>query len=81
MNANPDQLAGSRSPAGLPAKSAKNISQVSFVSPPATRLTWFSSYEEEWAAFLTVSSMKKTRPALSNGYSEALPRVWNIPCT
>ena len=77
MKPNQDQLAGIRN--SLPARtSAKNL-KVSSVDPPAIHRTWLTSYDEEWAAFLAESSLKKTRPGINNDEPEPLPRVWNTP--
>lgn len=79
MKANPDQPAGPRLKAGSPARMQPKIHKATDVGPPARRQTWFNSYDEEWAAFLTESSIKKCRPGINNEDPETLPRVWNIP--
>ena len=79
MNANTDQLAGQAPATDSPAKTSTIPSKVSSVDPPARRKTWFNSYDEEWAAFLAESSLKKTRPGINNDAPETLPRVWNSP--
>lgn len=79
MKANPDQPAGPRLKAALAAKSYTKSSKASAIGPPARRKTWFNSYDEEWAAFLAESSIKKSRSGLSSGVPESLPRVWNMP--
>ena len=79
MKAIPDQLAGPRLRADSPAKTYTKFHKVSSVSPPARRTTWFNSYDEEWAAFLAESSLKKSHSGINNESPEALPRVWNCP--
>ena len=53
--------------------------RISSPSHPKQHTTWFSSYDEEWAAFLAESSLKKTRPGINHEIPETLPRVWNSP--
>ncbi|MES2920648.1 MAG: hypothetical protein V4819_03835 [Verrucomicrobiota bacterium] len=79
MKANPDQPAGPRLKAAPTAKHYTKSHKASAVGPPARRKTWFSSYDEEWAAFLAESAMRKSRPGINSEDPEALPRVWNIP--
>ena len=79
MNAIPEPLAGPRLKADAPAKTYPKFHKVSAVSPPAKRTTWFNSYDEEWAAFLAESSLKKSHPGINNEAPETLPRVWNCP--
>jgi hypothetical protein len=79
MKATPDQPAGPRLKTAPAAKSNPKLPKASTVGPPARRKTWFNSYDEEWAAFLAESSIRKSRPGISSEDPEALPRVWNIP--
>lgn len=79
MKATPDQSAGPRLKAAPAAKNRSKIHKASSVGPPARRKTWFNSYDEEWAAFLAQSSIKKSRPGIHGEEPETLPRVWNIP--
>jgi hypothetical protein len=79
MKAIPDQPAGARIPIASPAGKRKDPRKVSHVDPPVKRKTWFSSYNEEWAAFLAEKSRMKSRPGLSESEPELLPRVWNCP--
>ena len=41
--------------------------------------TGFKSYDEEWAAFLAESSIRKTQSGINHEVPETLPRVWNHP--
>ena len=79
MKATPDPSAGPRLKAAPAAKIHPKFHKASSVGSPASRKTWFKSYDEEWAAFLAQSSSKKSRPGIHNEEPEALPRVWNIP--
>jgi hypothetical protein len=79
MNADPDQLAAPRykiNPSGKPSSKPEKAVPV---DPPEPHTTWFKNYDEEWAAFLAESSLKKTHPGLGNCDPETLPRVWNCP--
>lgn len=53
--------------------------QIPAVSPPERHVSWFSNYDEEWAAFVNEHSISKTRPGINNEEPEPLPRVWNCP--
>jgi len=79
MNANPDQLKGTRPKAGPTGRNQTEFTKVFNVDPPAQRKTWFKDYDEEWAAFLTEKSLGKSKPGLNKADSETLPRVWNSP--
>ena len=79
MKANPDQLAGTRLKADPPATPHSKFHKASSVAPAARCTTWFNSYDEEWAALLAESSLKKSHPGLKNNDPETLPRVWNSP--
>jgi hypothetical protein len=79
MNANPDQLAAPRLKADSSAETYQKSHKVSSVGPPASRKAWFNNYDEEWAAFLAKSALKKSHPGINNEDPETLPRVWNSP--
>jgi hypothetical protein len=79
MNANPDQPVDDRLQAASSTLRKLEKSKASSVDPPATRKTWYHSYDEEWADFLAKSSMKKARPGINHEEPEPLPRVWNAP--
>lgn len=79
MNADPDQLAGPRHKANSLGKPSSKTEKAAPVDPLDSRKTWFKNYDEEWAAFLAESSLKKTRSGLGNSNPETLPRVWNCP--
>jgi hypothetical protein len=79
MKAIPDRPAGARIPIAPPAGKRTDPRKVSQVDPPVKRKTWFSSYNEEWAAFLAEKSKMKSRPGLNESEPELLPRVWNCP--
>ena len=79
MKAIPEPFAGPRLKADSPAKTYTKFHKVSAVGPPARRTTWFTSYDEEWAAFLAESSLRKSHPGINNEAPEVLPRVWNCP--
>ena len=79
MKAKPDQLAGSRPAAGSPGQ-LHPASPAGFpVDPPIKRESWFSSYDEEWSAFLAEKSIHKNRPGINHDDTDAQPRVWNMP--
>ncbi len=79
MNANPDQPVDGLPQGTSPALRKLEIPKVAPVDSPATRKTWYHSYDEEWADFLAKSSMKKSRPGINHEEAEPLPRVWNSP--
>ncbi len=79
MKATPEQPTGTRLKADLPAKAYAKLHKVASGGAPARRKTWFSSYDEEWAAFLAESAIKKSRPGITSADPETLPRVWNSP--
>lgn len=70
MNATPDQPASSRPAGSTPSRP---------VDPPATRNSWFKSYDEEWSALQAESLRRKTLPGINHAEAESLPRVWNSP--
>lgn len=79
MNANIDSLVGSIL-APHPAATFPTISaKVSSLSGPPPHKNNFKSYDDEWAAFLAQSSLKKTRAGTNYEIPETLPRVWNNP--
>lgn len=49
------------------------------VDSPERHINWFSSYDEEWVAFVNERSIHKIRPGINNFEPEPLPRVWNCP--
>ena len=79
MNANPVQTQGNRPKADPTGGNQTNFTKVFNVDPPVDRTTWFSDYDEEWAAFLAEKSRVKMKPGLNSIDPEACPRVWNIP--
>ena len=79
MNANPVQTQGNRPKADPTGGNQTNFTKVFNVDPPVDRTTWFSDYDEEWAAFLAEKSRVKMKSGLNSIDPEACPRVWNIP--
>jgi len=79
MNTDTDQLEGRRFKANPLGKTSSKPEKAAPVDPPETHKTWCKNYDEEWAAFLAESSLKKTHPGLGNTNPETLPRVWNCP--
>ncbi|MBK1814289.1 hypothetical protein JIN84_01530 [Luteolibacter yonseiensis] len=79
MNATFDQQAASRGLAYHPATPSPIHSHESPVDPPKPHNTWFSSYDEEWAAFLAEKSRRKSSATPHPDGFEVLPRVWNSP--
>ncbi len=80
MNSYPDQPVEGRPHAGsATAFSNPENTKVAPVDPPATRKSWYSNYDEEWADFLARSTKNKKRPGINNEEPESLPRVWNTP--
>lgn len=79
MNANLDQLTVTGSTIDPFARPSANLPGSSATLLPSRDKNGFRSYDEEWAAFLAESSIKKSRPGINNEVPEALPRVWNNP--
>ncbi len=79
MNAKQDQPLSSRSTGGTLTHTGPGFAPAVHVDPPATRKSWFSSYDEEWSALMAQSAIRKTLPGINNSEPEPLPRVWNSP--
>jgi hypothetical protein len=47
--------------------------------PPERHFGWFSSYNEEWAAFVQQQSVHRTRSGFDHNDPVPRPRVWNCP--
>ena len=79
MNTNIDQLDARRTigrTGGLP---ATGVQSTPAVDPPERHLGWFSSYDEEWVAFVKEHESRRTHSGFFPSEPEALPRVWNCP--
>ncbi len=75
MNANIDQHAdqSQRHPP------ATKTPMVTPVDPPMLSKAWFSSYDEEWAAFLAENSLRKSPLWIKHNDEDSPPCVWNMP--
>ena len=79
MKTNYDQLADGRIMNRIPGQSEPGVHAIPTVDPPERRNNWFSSYDEEWEAFVEEHAILKNRPGINGDEPEALPRVWNCP--
>ena len=74
-----DQLADGRIMNKPHGQSEPGIHAIPAVDPPERRNNWFSSYDEEWEAFVEERAILKNRPGINSDEPEPLPRVWNCP--
>lgn len=81
MKTKDDQPADGRISDLTPGHAAPETRRVSAVDPPKRHQSWFSSYNEEWEAFIEEHAIQKNRPGINNDEPESLPRVWNCPHT
>lgn len=75
MNAYLNQATGTRSDFPTTARTTPQLS----VDFTPSRTSWYTSYDEEWAAFLEEKSLHKSYSPENPSEPEALPRVWNSP--
>ena len=77
-----DQLDASRASSGKArGAAATGVAKTPAVDPPERQVGWFSSYDEEWVAFVQEHAIRREHSGLGHGEPEALPRVWNCPHT
>jgi len=80
MKTNYDQPAGRRiSDAKRGDLAEYEFRRIPAVDASEQHLSWFSSYDEEWEAFVKKQALLKNRAGFSSNEPESLPRVWNCP--